>query len=306
VFSGIGPRAWIALVAVYLVWGSTYLAIRVVIETIPSFLSASIRFLVAGAIMYAIGIRRGDRVNDRPTREHWRNATIIGGALLLGGNGLVVVAEHRISSGMAALLVGMVPLWIALFDAVLLRRRISRRAVMGLILGFAGVALLVGPRGGSSAVDLVGAFTVVCATLSWSLGSLFGRTAALPARPLVFIGMQMLGGGALLLIAGTLAGEWASFDIGSFSFASVSALAYLIFIGAIVGYTAYIWLLRNVRTTIAATYAYVNPLVAVVLGAAILSEEVDIRTAIAGAIIVAGVATIISSPARAEAVVDAA
>lgn len=305
-FSGLTPRTWIALVAVYLVWGSTYLAIRVVIETIPSFLSASIRFLIAGAIMYAIGIRRGDRAHDRPTLEHWRNATIIGGALLLGGNGLVVVAEHRISSGMAALLVGMVPLWIALFDAVLLRRRIDRRAVLGLVLGFAGVALLVGPRGGPAAVDLVGALTVVAATLSWSLGSLFGRNAALPARPLVFIGMQMLCGGALLLIAGTIGGEWRDFDVSTFSFASVSALAYLIFIGAIVGYTAYIWLLRNVRTTIAATYAYVNPLVAVVLGAVILAEPVDMRTAIAGAIIIVGVASIIASPVRAEAVVEAA
>lgn len=289
----------------YIVWGSTYLAIRVVIETIPSLLSAAIRFLVAGAIMYVIGIRRGDR-NDRPTMLHWRNATIIGAALLLGGNGLVVIAEHRISSGMAALLVGMVPLWLASFDAVLFRKRIQRRALVGLIAGFMGVALLVLPRGGATEVDLIGALTVVGATLAWSLGSIFGRSAALPARPTVFIGMQMLGGGASLLVVGTLGGEWASFDVGSFSFASVSALVYLILVGAIVGYTAYIWLLRNVTTTIAATYAFVNPLVAVVLGALILSEKVDVRAGFAGLIIVGSVAAIISAPARAEAVVEAA
>lgn len=298
-------RAWVALVAVYIVWGSTYLAIRVVIETIPSLLSASFRFLIAGAILYLIGIRRGDR-SDRPTRTHWRNATIIGAALLLGGNGLVVVAEHRLSSGMAALLVGMVPLWLALFDVVLFRKRVKRRALIGLIAGFAGVAVLVLPRGGTAEVDLIGALTVVGATLAWSMGSIFGRSAALPARPAVFIGMQMLGGGACLLVVGTIGGEWSSVDFASFSFASVTALMYLIFVGAIVGYSAYIWLLRNVSTTIAATYAFVNPLVAVVLGALILSEEIDARTGIAGAMIIGSVAVIISSPARAETVVEAA
>lgn len=295
------PRAWTALVAVYIVWGSTYLAIRVTIETLPSLLSAGVRFLVAGAIMYAIGIRRGDRT-DRPTREHWRNATIIGTALLLGGNGLVVVSEHRISSGMAALLVSMVPLWLALFDAVLLRTRINARAVVGLVLGFGGTALLVVPRGGAAEVDLIGALTVVGATLSWALGSLFGRTAALPARPTVFIGMQMLGGGAALLVVGSIVGEWSQVDPGSISAASIRALAYLTFVGAIVGYTAYIWLLRNVRTVIASTYAFVNPLVAVVLGALILSEPLDARTAVAGLIIVVGVAAIITAQVRAPSV----
>jgi len=285
---------WAAMWAVYIIWGTTYLAIRVVNETLPPLLSASVRFLIAGALLYAWTIRRGDREGDRPTRTQWRSAAIVGTLLLLGGNGGVVWAEKTIPSGIAALLVALVPLWMALLDRLFFGGHLRARAVVGLVAGFGGAALLLGSEA-SGDVDLVGMLFVVGASLSWAIGSLWSRTAPLPKRPFVGVGMEMLAGGVALGVAGILAGELGQIDVSEFSRASLLGLLYLIVFGSWIGFTAYLWLLRVARTSLVSTYAYVNPVVAVFLGWLILDEQVGVRTLVAGGVIVASVALIISA-----------
>lgn len=288
---------WTALGSVYIIWGSTYLAIRVAIRTLPPLLMASVRFLIAGALLYAWSIRRGDRSGDRPGLQQWTAATIVGGTLILGGNGLVVVAEQHVSSSITALLIATVPLWMALIGRIVYRERLSFAVVLGLAVGFAGLVFLVGERSGANRIDPLGAGLLVGAALSWAAGSLYSRRAPLPKRPLVGTGMEMLAGGVLQGIVGLARGELGAFDPGSVTLESVLAVLYLIVFGALVAFTAYVWLLRVTRTTIVSTYAYVNPVVAVFLGWAILSEPVSGRTLIAGAIIVAGIALIVRSRA---------
>lgn len=292
------PAVWAALLSVWAFWGGTYLAIRLVVRTMPPFLSASIRFLVAGAVLYAIAVRRGDRQGDRPTRAQWVAATIIGGSLLLGGNGLVMWAERTVPSGIAALIIASVPLWLALLDRIVLGNRLSWLAVVGLAVGFSGLVLLVNPSGGSR-LDLAGAAALVFASVSWAAGSLYARHADLPKRPLVGTGMQMLAGGVLLGLVGLARGELGQFDPASVSLESILGLVYLVVFGSLVAFSAYIWLLRATRTTLVSTYAYVNPIVAVFLGWAVLSEPISLRTLLAGAIIVIAVALIVSArPAK--------
>ena len=283
-----------ALAVVYVVWGSTYLAIRVTIETIPPMISASLRFLLAGSILYAFAIRRGERDADRPTLAQWRSAAIVGALLFLGGNGAVVWAEQRIPSGVAALLVATVPLWMALIGFLALKERLPRIAVAGLLVGFAGTALLIRPSG-EGAVDTLGALVVVAGSLSWAVGSLYSRSAALPKRPLVSASMQMLCGGVALGIAGVAGGELARVEPGDISRSSALAFFYLIFVGAIAAFSCYAWLLRVAPTSVASTYAYVNPVVAVALGWAFVDEPVEAVTFVAGVIIVAAVAMIVTA-----------
>ena len=286
----------LALATVYVVWGSTYLAIKVAIETVPPFLMAGSRFLVAGVILYAVASRRGDRGGDRPTLAHWREAAILGGLMLVGGNGLVTIAEQRIDSGIAALLVAMVPLWMAILDRLVWKARLTRLAVGGLVLGFVGVTILIDPWGAS--LHVPSALMVLAGTVSWAYGSLRSRTAHLPARPLVGAAMEMLAAAALFLVLGTARGELAGFDLGAVSGRSFGALAYLVSFGSILAFSAYVWLLRNAPAPVVATYAYVNPVIAVGLGALLLSEPVGARTVVAGATIVVAVALIIRARAR--------
>ena len=283
-----------ALAAVYFFWGTTYLAIRVAVETIPPFLMASIRFLIAGAILYPIAVRMGDREGDRPTRRHWRSAVIIGTALLLGGNGLVTAAERTIDSGIAALMVATVPLWLVVFGRVVLRDRISGREWLGIAAGLVGLALLVNPTG-VGALDPVGGGLLVLAPMAWAAGSLYARRAPLPSRPLVGTAMEMLAGGAVLGIVGVAIGELGRLDLAAISAASLVSVAYLVVFGSILAFSAYVWLLRVTRTSLAGTYAYVNPVVAVLLGWAILDERVTLQTLLAGGVIVAAVALIVTA-----------
>ena len=285
---------WAALVAVYIVWGSTYLAIRVTVETIPPLLSAAIRFLVAGGVLYALTIRRGDADGDRPRPVHWRTAFIIGSAMLFGGNGLVSVAERRVPSGLAALIIASVPLWMVAIRAVVLRERVRWVEVAGLVVGFGGITLLADPFGQGGA-DLVGVTTLLVAALCWASGSLYARRAPLPSRPLVGTAMEMLAGGLVLTVVSTAAGEWADLDPGAVSLGSLLGLGHLIVFGSLVGFASYVWLLRSARTSLVSTYAYVNPVVAVFLGWAILGEGVTGLTLVAGAVIVAAVALIVSA-----------
>lgn len=289
---------WAALLSVWIFWGGTYLAIRVVVRTLPPFLSASGRFIVAGVLLYAFAVRRGDREGDRPGRAQWVAATVIGGSLLVGGNGLVMWAEQTVPSGIAALIIASVPLWMALLDRLVFGKRLSWPAVLGLAVGLGGLVLLVNPMGGGR-MDPAGAAALVVASVSWAAGSLYARHAPLPNRPLVGTGMQMLAGGVLLALVGTVRGEFAELELAAVSVESILGLAYLIVFGSLVAFAAYVWLLRVTRTTLVSTYAYVNPVVAVFLGWAVLAEAITVRTLIAGAVIVVAVALIVSArPAK--------
>jgi drug/metabolite transporter (DMT)-like permease len=285
---------WGALVTVWIVWGSTYLAIRVAVRTIPPLMMGSVRFLLAGGILYLFSVRRGDRLEDRPTAIHWRSAFIIGTALLLGGNGLVSYAEQRVPSGVAALLIATVPLWLAIGDRLRYGNRLSRQIVLGLAIGFGGVILLVG-QSGDGRIDSLGAAALVAASIFWAAGSLYSRGAPLPRRPLVGTGMEMFAGGVVLAVASIVTGELGRLDVGSVSGESILGLIYLIVFGAWVGFTAYIWLLRNTRTSLVGTYAYVNPVVAVLLGWWLLGETITVRTLLAGGVIVVGVVLIVTA-----------
>jgi drug/metabolite transporter (DMT)-like permease len=281
-----------AFAAVYIVWGSTYLAIRFAIETLPPLLMAGVRFVIAGSFLYGWARWRGA---GKPRLEHWRSAAVIGALLLLGGNGAVTWAEQFIPSGIAALLIAVVPCWMVLIDWV--RPGGPPPTVQiaaGLVLGLVGVALLIGPESlmGGDRIDVTGAAVVLGGSMSWAAGSILSRHVKVPSRPLLATGIQMLCGGALLILAGLLSGEAARIDASAISAKSVLALIYLILIGAIVGYSAYIWLLRVSTPARVSTYAYVNPVVAVLLGWLFAGETVSPRVIAAAAVIVAGVALI--------------
>ena len=282
----------VAFAAVYVIWGSTYLAIRFAIATIPPFLMAGVRFLVAGLLLYAWAHRRGA---PRPTRAHWVAATVVGAFLLLGGNGGVVWAEQFVPSGLAALLVATVPLWIAVLDwARPGGTRPTGPVIAGIGMGLAGLALLIGPEDllGGGQADPVGALVLVGAALAWSVGSLYAKHADLPDSPYSATSIEMVMGGVLLLLAGFVRGEAAQFDVSAVSLQSGLALVYLILFGALAGFTAYIWLLKNVPPVQASTYAYVNPVIAVFLGWALADEPLTGRVLLAAAVIVAAVVMI--------------
>jgi len=293
----------IALLIVYVVWGSTYLAIAVMIETLPPLLSAGVRYAVAGLLMLGAlaaqaRFRRGREPAERPTAIHWRSAFIIGSLLLLGGNGAVVLAELFIPSGIAAVLVATMPIWLAVFDALLSRRRPSGLVIGGLIAGIVGVAILLAPVEGIEDLDPLGIGLVIGATISWAAGSLYARRAPLPSSQLLGTGMEMLAGGIVLFAAGSLIGEIGRTNVESFSIRSLVAVAYLTVFGSIIAFTAYTWLLANVPVSTVGTYAYVNPIVAVALGAVILSEPITPRTLIATAIIIGAVVAMVSGRPR--------
>lgn len=280
-----------ALGAVYLLWGSTYLAIRFAIETLPPLLMAGTRFLLAGGLLYAFLRLRGV---SGPQRGQWRPAAVVGALMLLGGNGSVSVAERFIASGAAALLVATVPVWIVLLDWLRPGGIRPRTPVLvGVVTGFLGVAVLIGPGElGGGALHPGGAGLVLFAALSWAAGSLYSRNARLPASPLMATAMEMLTGGAIMIGCGLALGEGLQVDTAAISRRSVLALGYLIVAGSLVAFSCYIWLLRNVPSSVAATYAYVNPVVAVLLGWALASEPLTPRTWTATAVIIGSVALI--------------
>jgi drug/metabolite transporter (DMT)-like permease len=281
-----------AFASIYLIWGSTYLAIRYAVETIPPFLMGGTRFVISGALLYVWARSRGAAI---PTRINWKNAVIAGGFLLLGGNGAVVWAEQFMPSGLTALLVSILPFWLVIIEWVRPpRQRPSAAILVGLVLGFIGIVVLVGPSelGGHEDASPLGTLVLILGSLSWAIGSFWSRDAELPASGLLTTGMEMLGGGVLMLIVGTLSGELSRLDLHGVSHASVIGLAYLITFGSLIGFTSYIWLLDKVSPAHLGTYAYVNPIIAVLLGWAIAGEKLSARTAVAAAIVIAGVALI--------------
>jgi drug/metabolite transporter (DMT)-like permease len=296
--SGAQPAlVWVALVTVYVLWGSTYFGIRVAVETMPPFLMSGVRFILAGTALLAWRLPLARRAGLTLTAAQWRRALVIGAALLLGGNGAVAWAEQTVPSGITALTVASVPMWMALIDRIFYGRRLSLAAIVGLIVGFAGVALLAGSPGGGS-VSPIGTAVLIAGSLSWAAGSLYSRTARMPEDSLLATGMEMAAGGACLCLASFAAGEPAHLHAAAISSASWIAFGYLVVFGAIVGFSAYLWVIRAAPTSLVSTYAYVNPLVAVFLGWAFLHEDVSVRIAIAGAIILSAVALIVSAPAN--------
>jgi len=287
-------RVWMAFLAIYLIWGSTYLAIRIAIETIPPLLMAGARYLISGLLLYGWLRVRGD---CKTTWREWREASIVGGLMLLGGNGAVSWAEQFVPSGLAALLVSTIPIWVVLLDWGWLRSaRPSPRIFLGLGLGILGVGLLVRPGTAPAAqggVSILGAVVLLLGAGSWALGGLYARRAKLPASSLLSVAMQMITGGILLFIAGTAIGEWPRLHIEAVSARSLLALAYLVFFGSLVGLTSYLWLIKETTPAKASTYAFVNPVVAIVLGWAVAGESVAPRILLAAAVALSGVVLIV-------------
>lgn len=288
-------RLLLAFVAVYIIWGSTYLAIHFAIETLPPFLMAGVRFLTAGGILYLWARLRGA---PRPKVVHWRSALIIGGLLLLCGNGFVAWAEQYVTSGQAALLVATVPLWTVLVDCLRPHgTRPSPSVLAGVAVGFGGLLLLVGP-GAGGALHFGGVVALLAASLAWTIGSFYARGAPLPGSAVLTNGIEMLAGGALLLTTGLLLGEGRRVELAAISTESLLALLYLIVFGSLIAFSAYIYMLNNASPTRVATYAYVNPVVAVMLGWALAGEELTPRTMLAAAIIVGSVVLLTLGPRR--------
>jgi len=287
-------RLLAAFAAVYVIWGSTYLAIRFAVETLPPLLMAGARFTIAGLLLLLWS--RLVQHAERPSRTDWRTGLMSGALLLLGGNGAVVWAETRVPSGIAALLVAVVPLWMVLLDW--LRpggRRTAAPVFVGLALGLVGLGLLVGPdalHGGDGAVSTVGALVLMAGSLSWAVGSLLTKQAPRPTTSINGSGTQMFAGGLCLLAAGTLVGELTRLDLGHVTPRSLLGFLYLVTFGSLVGFTAYFYLLSHTTAARASTYAYVNPVVAVLLGWAFAHEPITMRTMLAAAVILAGVAII--------------
>lgn len=293
------PRAsrlliFLSFAAVYLIWGSTYLAIRYAIETLPPFLMAATRFLVAGGILFTWAFLSGERI--RTAFSHWHRAFIIGGLLLLCGNGGVTWAEKYIASGLAALVVATEPLWVVILNWMLSHKRPNAKVLLGVLVGLAGVMLLVSDGlsrvNAVSRMSLIGAVVVIMASFAWASGSVYSSRRPIKASTSMASGMQMLAGGSLLLLLALFVGDFKPLSIANASWLSIGAFVYLIVFGSLVAFTAYSWLLRNVTLARAATYAYVNPVVAVLLGWLFAGEPLTLRMVVAAVIIVGSVALI--------------
>ena len=298
-----GPSAlalWANMAVIYVIWGSTYFGIAVAIRTIPPFLMGSIRFAIAGLLLVAFDLLRHPEARRMPSRRQLVDSAIVGGLLLGIGNGFVSLGEKTVPSGIAAILIAMMPLWFALLGWVYLRRRLPRIVVGAVALGFLGTALLVWPAGeGANRFDAAGILILFLAPLGWAHGSIYSVSRAkLPPSPLTASGLQMLAGAAATLIEAIVVGEPARFDPSGISVESMVAVAYLVVFGSMVAYTTYGWLLRNAPLSLVSTYAYVNPIVAVALGAVFLREPISVRTLIAAAIILVAVAIIVTARGR--------
>lgn len=286
-----------AFAAVYILWGSTYLAIKYAIETLPTFLMAGTRFLTAGAILFVAA--RFTKDYERPTWAQWKTSFVVGTLLLLGGNGAVVLAEHYVSSSLAALLVATEPFWIVLLSWLWMKgARPNGKVALGLLIGFVGVYLLVSGQGGNSAAgssnQIFGTILIIIGTICWATGSLYGLRAPVAKSSVLASGMQMLSGGAVLFLVGTIFGEWTNFNIAAVSLNSWLGLAYLTVFGSLIAFTAYSWLLKNAEPSIVATYAYINPVIAVFLGWLIAGETFSAQMLVGAGIIVGSVVLITS------------
>ena len=282
----------LAFAAIYIIWGTTYLVIRIAVETIPPFFMAGTRFLIAGIIAFAFLRARGVPF---PKRLHWRSAVIIGAFLIVGGNGLVTWSEQQVPSGIAALVVATVPLWITLFDWLIYKgARPGKQIIVGLLLGFLGIGLLIGPDQfrGTATFSLSSLLVLLMAPILWSLGSLYSRQAHLPENVFMSTAMEMLAGGMLLMVAGLITGEVTELNVAEISTRSLLLVLYLTIFGSIVALTAYVWLLKTVHPARVATYTYVNPVIAIFLGWLVLSEPITAQTLMAVVVLIFAVVLI--------------
>jgi drug/metabolite transporter (DMT)-like permease len=290
---------WAGLAVIYLVWGSTYLFIRIAVQTMPPLLTAGARFVLAGLIICAVlALRRGPH-RLRVSRAELLGSTLVGAALIAGGNGLVMLAERDVASGLAALIIGSEPLWIIVFRK-LVGERVGAGTLVGVVVGFAGVALLVLPSGSSGGAQALGVLLLVLAAISWATGSFFSQRVVLPRDPLLSTAAQMITGGLLVTVAGVLTGELVGLDPSTFSQESLLAVGYLLVFGSLLAFTAYTWLLQNAPIQQVSTYAYVNPVVAVFLGWLVLAEEITPIIIAGAALIVASVAFVVRQESSAR------
>jgi drug/metabolite transporter (DMT)-like permease len=298
---------WTALWIVYIVWGSTYLAIRVTVETLPPLLAMGVRFLIAGLIVYFILLIKRGRVGVRVTPSQLVSCAVVGTLLFLFGNGMVAVSELELPSSLAALVIASVPLWVIIMRA-LSGDKVVLGTLMGIAVGFTGVAILVMPGNRPMGIPTWAVLLILFASTAWALGSFLSTRMSLPKDLFVSSAYQMMAGGISLVIGGLVRGEASGFNASDWSGASLWGFLYLITIGSLVGFTAYAWLLQNAPISKVSTYAYVNPVVAILLGWLILSEEVTATTLIGATVIVISVAFIVrkeSKPNRAPEVAAA-
>jgi drug/metabolite transporter (DMT)-like permease len=283
-------KIWLALIALYIVWGSTYFGIKVAIETIPPFFHAGVRFLISGLIL-AIWQRATGQ--SMPTRKQWATTAIIGTLLLLGGNGLVAWAEQFIPSGIAALIIASVPMFLVIGEAIRPNGvKPNWQGIVGLLIGFAGIFILIGPSeisGSATKLNSFGVTALLSACLFWTIGSMYSKSADLPRSSLMNTGAQMLMGSISLFIVSLISGELNGWDASAVSARSLYGLSYLIFVGSLVGFVSYGWLLQNAPISLVSTYAYVNPIVAVLLGSWLGNEPLEPRIWLATGIIIGSV-----------------
>lgn len=292
-------KVWAALWIVYIVWGSTYMAIRVTVETLPPLFSAGVRFIVAGMIIYTILLARRGREGVRVSRPQLLATSLVGALLFLGANGMVAIAELDVPSSLAALIISSVPLWVILLRS-LSGDRVAVGTLVGVAVGFSGVGILVLPGNRPEGATFIGVVLLVIASASWALGSFLSTRLEMPRDLMVSSAYQMIGGGIALIVAGFLRGEASGFDSAEWSRGSVVALAYLVVFGSLVAFTAYAWLLQNAPISKVSTYAYVNPVVAIFLGWAFLNESITPNTLLGAAVIVGSVAFIVRKEAKPE------
>ena len=291
---------WAGLLVLYVVWGSTYLGIRIAVETIPPFFMAATRFFIAGVVLLGWSLARDRAGFVWPTRREWRDTFIVGTLLLGGGMGLVAWGEQTVPSGITALMIALMPVWVAVLGRVLFGEGLPRAAIVGVAVGLVGVAILVGPSDNPiERFAPAGIAALILSPICWSTGSLYSaHRAKLPSRPLVATGGQMLSGAVVLLLFAVISGEFGRLRPDAISQASLGALVYLTVVGSLIAFTTYVWLLRVAPLPLIATYAYVNPVVAVILGWLVLQEPLTPRTIVAGVVIVVAVALIITARSR--------
>jgi drug/metabolite transporter (DMT)-like permease len=290
---------WVGLLVLYVVWGSTYLGMKVAVDSIPPFVMGVFRFIPAGAILTLVVVVRSRGAIQRPRPRQVADAAIVGALLLVGGTGFVAWAEQTIPTGIAAVIIGLVPMWLAVLGFVFYREPVRPLLALGIGVGIVGVAILAWPVGGSADLDPFGLALILVAPVSWALGTLYAaRRAVLPGPALLASGIEMIAAGLAFVVVAAVTGEWATFDVSTVTPSSWGGIVYLVTIGSLVGYTTFAWLITVAPLSRVSTYAYVNPVVAVILGFVILGEPLTPRTLVASAVIVAAVALIVTARTR--------
>lgn len=291
-------KIWLILVTLWIINGSSFLAIKVAIDTIPPLLSAGLRFSIAGLILFTLFFLRRHHQYEKISREQWKHALVIGAALFLGGQGLLTWGTQYLDSGITGLLNSTIPLWIAIISFLIYRKPMAKSIILGLIAGFAGLMLLIGPSLGTGALNPIGVTALIISSIAWAFGSLYSSKIQLPVSIFASSGMIMLSGGLLLIIVSVALGEYHGLDLLQISGQSLIAQIYLIGVITVVGFTDFYWLLRVTTPSLANTFAYVSPVIAVFLGWLLLHESITILTLIAMIVILAGVALMVTTPGK--------